>query len=228
MFGVAASPGNLAVWLPPQACRDMHTSVTVALDGLMVEAPQKKEQANAWENRAGNFLNKAQGTDVGKKTPKLQPCKAYEWLLGAHRQLQMVKEVGYSIFLLSDMELAALPCDRWPLLTVTSQGSDGWCAQSYPQYGLRAHVMVVSDASHRCWNDAQLAMGSCKLWWVAGVMQAVLNFDHGPWSNEYMARLAQIGLACACVCVRSFWFGHIGAESHIFLKTHSAPGGWKT
>lgn len=52
-------------------------------------------------------------------------------------------------------------------------------------------MLSIYDMSHRTWNDMQLALDACGLWWVACVTQFMLNIDHGPWANQTWHRMCQ-------------------------------------
>ena len=72
----------------------------------------------------------------------------------------------------------------WPSLTISiDQGTDGFCAINFLQSHLHCNIFPIHDASHRVWNDAQLALQDCKLWSLMLAFNIACNCDHGPWSD---------------------------------------------
>ena len=59
------------------------------------------------------------------------------------------------------------------------QGSDGWSACNFLQWKLCC-LLLIADPSHRCWNDAQLALGDAGMTSICMLCIIVLNLDHGP------------------------------------------------
>ena len=74
-----------------------------------------------------------------------------------------------------------LPEDRsgdplqWPWVTLTiDQGSDGWSAAFF-MMSIGVNILLLNDASHRVWNDFQLACQDTSL--LVGTLQI------GPLTN---------------------------------------------
>ena len=79
-----------------------------------------------------------------------------------------------------------LPPDpaSWRCLTASlDQGTDGWAAVNFLQSHLHINMYVIHDASHRVWNDIQLALQDAKLWSLMLAFMVGCNADHGPWAD---------------------------------------------
>eukprot|EP00974_Lingulodinium_polyedra_P097219 9422080-Lingulodinium_polyedra.AAC.1 len=76
--------------------------------------------------------------------------------------------------------LGSLP----PLLVLSSdQGGGGFQTYWYMLYQCSARVMLLSDPSHRGWNDLKQALVDAGLWPFILLFAIVLNLDFGPWDG---------------------------------------------
>lgn len=98
-----------------------------------------------------------------KKKTKEYRRKAKVWLLSTDRAMQVTMGVGWAAF---------VPDPRqWPICVAScDQGSDGWSAAHYMQYGAQAGLMLLRDPSHRLWNNASRSLRDSGLWPLALLM----------------------------------------------------------
>ena len=172
---------------PSQVARDSRTTAAMAIEDGDLAALEL--EAADWRLSAARFLNtNAQGdaAEAVKKKPRVFRKKAYEWCISVEHCLQLL--AGKSLL---DYQIIKAPGDpypadpaSWPSLTISiDQGTDGFCAINFLQSHLHCNIFPIHDASHRVWNDAQLALQDCKLWSLMLAFNIACNCDHGPWSD---------------------------------------------
>ena len=148
--------------------------------------PQEELQTSAkrdWHTAAADWCRAQAGKSVSEATKRqeLFRKKAYEWLLASNHALEIMFGRGWKSFVVGEGctdEAAAWPC----ITCALDQGSDGWSAVHYLQH-CKVNMLIVNDASHRVWNDCQLALKDSGCWGLCLVGLVLLNLDHGPWEG---------------------------------------------
>ena len=169
---------------PAEVTRDLLTSVTLQfLDRPDPEKALVRQAKRDWATAAAEWCRGQTGKVVESKpkAPQLYRKKAYEWFLASNHALEVMCARGWKSFVVAE-DSTSEP-SSWPCVTCAlDQGSDGWSAVHFLQH-CRVNILIVHDASHRVWNDCQLALKASGCWSLCLVGLVLLNLDHGPWEG---------------------------------------------
>ena len=152
--------------------------------------------AEAWLRQAEAFLEVHYEADEAvrearpKGPTKVQRLAGMHWLLAVGRTLSFFTSAGLVRYMVPDAcgklsikELAQEPdvlAGTLPTLVCCSdQGGGGFQAWHYLLYACRLRGMLMSDPSHRAWNDVKQAVVDTGLWPPASAMQ-VGNYEPEP------------------------------------------------
>eukprot|EP00971_Amphidinium_carterae_P220765 4382944-Amphidinium_carterae.1 len=162
---------------------DLTTSATMAFQSGGEEETAVKQN---WSQLAKRFWLETTRHGEGEKRDKVKKLvrtKAYSWLVATSHMLMVCSGVGWSAFRVPAEEGARPMAEEQKVAVLTiDQGGDGWCAVHYLM-ATRHCILLLSDQSHRCWNDFQLALQDSKLYSWTLVTICLLNLDHGPWGG---------------------------------------------
>ena len=169
---------------PCEETRDLLTPVTVqVLDRPDPDSVQLRQAKRDWATAAAEWCKAQTGKAAAEKAKpqQLYRKKAYEWLLASNHALETMFAQGWRSFQIP--EDCSMSPESWPCITCAlDQGSDGFCAVHFLEH-VRVNILVVNDASHRVWNDAQLALKDSGCWSLCMIGLVLLNLDHGPWEG---------------------------------------------
>lgn len=162
--------------------RAIRTAATMAFD--FGDEVEQKQAAKSWKQLATRFWVAG---DVDEESPnkpkKLHRTKVLEWLFSTEQQLVIATGKGWGQFKVAAETDSRPDPSLWRSITVAiDQGGDGWSACHY-LISENVNLWFLSDASHRTWNDAQLALQDCGLYHYALVTTIAMNIDHGPWGG---------------------------------------------
>ena len=157
--------------------KDLQTLTTIAEEeGNPVVSQEAWAQ---WQNMALEFWQPKTATDKRTK--------------GTHRKnvLRWLKTTGHALLVGTGQHWGAYAVEdeledpaTWPSIAcAVDQGGDGWSGLHY-LIATNHNVLPLADASHRTWNDAQLALQSSGLKWVVLATTVCLNTDSGPWAGQ--------------------------------------------
>ena len=157
--------------------KDLLTQSTIAEDAVDEEETQKAWAE--WHAMAEDFWRPRKDSD--KKVRTLFRKNVLRWLKTTGHALRVALGDHWAAFMVPD---PAPPASQWPSISVSiDQGGDGWSALHY-LLATGHNILPLADASHRAWNDAQLALQSSGLKWVVLATTICLNTDTGPWSSQ--------------------------------------------
>jgi hypothetical protein len=158
------------------------TAVTLAVE-TGNEQEIREVKAN-WKETAANFWRSMASEEKPTPFQKLNRLKVLRWLAATWMQLLVALGHAWTAFVISRDEAERGDPLEWPSITLCiDQGSDGWSA-SFFLASLFINIIVLFDQSHRCWNDVQLAISDCGWWYMALLLIAIMNLDHGPWGGQ--------------------------------------------
>ena len=184
-----------------QVMKDLQTLTTLAEEDGDDDEP--RSAWSEWQAMAHEFWQPKKETD--KKVRGLFRKNVFRWLKTTAHALQVAVGRHWGAFLIED---DAGPPAAWPSISCScDQGGDGWSALHY-LLATQHNVLPLMDASHRAWNDAQLALNSSGLKWVVLATTICLNTDNGPWSSQRWFALLQEAA--------EHWLGHIGEQDPVF------------
>ena len=163
-----------------------------------------------WQELALAFLDDRSREDAAGKRPRrlLRVCGLH-FLNALDDALNVATGAGLSAYCVGDEQkksdiaqtlalMVGQPHVPAPVLTVcVDQGGGSFNALWYLMYRMHCRLVVLSDISHRVWNDTKSAIVQAGLWSHVLLHSIVLNADYGPWSgsaffNEQQTALAEL------------------------------------
>ena len=150
------------------------------------------ELADEWQQKANQFLQ-CQLPEHKTKVRKFKRVVGYRHLLSIDHALQTAGSKGLAALQTSSgdwdnsiRELAATRGDDvQPTLSVAvDQGGGLFSALWYLNYVLHICLVIISDLSHRAWNDATGALKDTKLWSFIVVHVICINAEYGPFDGS--------------------------------------------
>jgi hypothetical protein len=140
----------------------------------------------SWKQVAKEFWQDTADIDSKARTkqPKLHRIKVYEWLCATTHMLLIASGKTWDSFRTTPEEQLTKDAAVWPCATVcVDQGGDGWSALHFLA-SWSCNLIILSDTSHRTWNDVSLAIGDMKWTYHCLLTIIILNLDHGPWAGH--------------------------------------------
>lgn len=158
----------------------MITSIAIA--DAMDDDLENAAVRQTWQDFAEEFWVSC--ADKEDKAPrKLHRTKVWSWLVCTWTMLVAATGRGWDQFIQPEkLEDRGDPL-LWPSLTLSiDQGGDGFSAAHFLFFS-HANLILVSDTSHRTWNDCQLAIHDVKMWYWCLCVIVMLNYENGPWDG---------------------------------------------
>jgi hypothetical protein len=136
----------------------------------------------SWQVFAEDFWNNSVES-VAKAPKKLERTKVWTWLVTTWTMLVIATGRGWDQFIQSGPVDLRAPAISWPSISVAiDQGGDGFSACQFMLF-MGVNLLLLSDTSHRVWNDCQLAIHDCNLWYWCLCVIVMLNYENGPWEG---------------------------------------------
>ena len=155
-----------------------------ATHDVAIGAQSAEAAAESWrESAAGlvRYLREAKLPE-GSKKKKSHRRKAFLFLAKVEQQCKAMAGMDLRHFRV-DISKEKRPASLWPGLTLTTdQCPDNSSACNY-LLAKGVNLVVISDSSHRVWNDVRQSFQGAGLLAMVMATCAVINFDSGPWRS---------------------------------------------
>ena len=149
-----------------------------------VGARSSEAAAESWRDSAAGLVRYLREGVLaqGSQKKKTHRRKAFLFLAKLEQQCKAMAGVDLRFFRIEVMK-EKRPASQWPGLTLTTdQGPDNSCACNF-LLSRGVNLLVVSDSSHRVWNDVRQAFQGAGMMPMIMATCALINFDSGPWRS---------------------------------------------